>query len=80
MSAAIKLDNVIKEPVSRMGDRLLRFPEVFVRTGLSESTIRRREVNGTFPRRVTLGPRAIGWYESDIADWVKDPTAYTVVG
>jgi prophage regulatory protein len=56
----------------------LRFPEVFVRTGLSESTIRRRELKGTFPRRVTLGPRAIGWYESDVASWVNDPNNYTV--
>jgi prophage regulatory protein len=79
MSAMMKIDTETATPLSRMGDRLLRFPEVFVRTGLSESTIRRREGKGTFPRRVTLGPRAIGWYESDVANWVKDPNGYTVV-
>lgn len=78
MSAMMKIDTEAATPLSRMGDRLLRFPEVFVRTGLSESTIRRREMKGTFPRRVTLGPRAIGWYESDVVSWVSDPNGYTV--
>lgn len=77
MSAMMKIDTEAAAPLSRMGDRLLRFPEVFVRTGMSESTIRRREVKGTFPRRVTLGPRAIGWYESDVTKWVSDPNGYT---
>ncbi len=73
-----KIDTAAADPLDRHRDRLLRFPEVFVRTGLSESTIRRRELKGTFPRRVTLGPRAIGWYESDVASWFNDPYNYTV--
>lgn len=78
MSAMMKIDAEAANPLSRMADRLLRFPEVFVRTGMSESTIRRREAKGTFPRRVTLGPRAIGWYESDVTKWVNDPIGYSV--
>ena len=71
-----KIDTAAAEQLDRHRDRLLRFPEVFIRTGMSESTIRRREVKGTFPRRVTLGSRAIGWYESDVTKWVSDPNGY----
>lgn len=76
MNAMAKIDTAAAAPVARQGDRLLRFPEVYVRTGLSESTIRRREQKGTFPGRVTLGPRAVGWYESDVVAWVANPDGY----
>jgi prophage regulatory protein len=60
----------------RRQDRLLRFPEVFIRTGLSDSTMRRREAKGTFPARVPMGPKMVGWYESDVGRWVADPIGY----
>ena len=61
----------------RRADRLLRFPEVHIRTGLSESTMRRREAKGTFPRRVQMGPKMVGWYESDVGRWVSSPSTYS---
>lgn len=76
MSAMMKIDTAAAEPLDRRDDRLLRFPEVHSRTGLSESTIRRREARGTFPLRVALGPRLVGWYESDVVAWVRDPVSY----
>ena len=60
----------------RRHDRLLRFPEVHIRTGLSESTMRRRESKGTFPSRVPMGPKMVGWYESEVTRWIEDPTGY----
>ncbi|SFP62503.1 transcriptional regulator, AlpA family [Sphingomonas rubra] len=72
----MKIDTATSTPLDRRDDRLLRFPEVHNRTGLSESTIRRREARGTFPGRVALGPRLVGWYESDVVAWVRDPIGY----
>lgn len=65
MSVSIKPD--------RRADRLLRFPEVQIRTGLSESTMRRREAKGTFPPRIQMGPKMVGWYETDIGAWIAAP-------
>ena len=38
-------------------------------TGLSRSTIYAMMKNGTFPKSISLGARAIGWLESDIQAW-----------
>lgn len=46
--------------------RFLRLPEVHARVGLSPMTIWRRQKAGTFPRRVRLGPNAVGWVEEEI--------------
>lgn len=50
---------------------ILRFREVRRRTGLSPSEVRRRERLGLFPQRVPLGPRAVGWVEQEIEQWVE---------
>jgi prophage regulatory protein len=60
----------------RRKDRLLRAKAVVARTGLSVSTIYRREDEGTFPRRERLGGRCVAWYESDIDDFVSNPLGY----
>lgn len=39
-------------------------------TGLSRSTIYAMMKNGTFPKSLSLGARAIGWLESDIQAWI----------
>ncbi|MDO9052002.1 MAG: AlpA family transcriptional regulator [Methylotenera sp.] len=39
-------------------------------TGLSRSTIYAMMKNGTFPKSISLGARAIGWLESDIQAWI----------
>lgn len=60
----------------RRKDRLLRVKAVVARTGLSVATIYRRECEGSFPRKERLGVRCVGWYESDIDDFVSDPAGY----
>ncbi|MDB5711911.1 MAG: AlpA family transcriptional regulator [Sphingomonas bacterium] len=60
----------------RRRDRLLRIKLVIARTGLSVATIYRREADGTFPKKERIGPRSVGWYESDIDDFVADPLNY----
>jgi predicted DNA-binding transcriptional regulator AlpA len=50
---------------------ILRLPVVKTRTGLSRSTIYLRIAQGTFPRPVALGGRAVGWLEAEIQNWVQ---------
>ena len=50
--------------------RMLRFPEVIERAGLSRTTIWRRVRAKTFPAPIQLGPNSIGWPESMIIEWV----------
>lgn len=58
------------------GERILRFPEVRSRTGLSRSTVYLRVAHGNFPAPVPLGtPRAVGWLESEVDGWIKEQVA-----
>lgn len=60
----------------RRKDSLFRVKAVQVRTGLSVATIYRRESQGSFPKRTAIGRGCVGWYESDIEDFVADPFNY----
>lgn len=50
---------------------ILRLPSVTQRTGLKRSTLYFRVAEGTFPRPISLGARAVGWLESDVEDWIQ---------
>lgn len=54
---------------------ILRRKQVQTRTGLSRSTIYQRISDGTFPKPVCLGARAVGWIESEIDAWVHERIA-----
>ena len=54
-----------------MAKVVLRLPVVKARTGLSRSTIYLRIVEGSFPKPVSLGDRAVGWLESEIDSWLS---------
>lgn len=56
-------------------DRLLRWPEVRRRVPYCQSAVRKMEAAGQFPRRVALGPRAVAWLESEIAEWIAQRAA-----
>ena len=49
---------------------ILRRKQVEKRTGLKRSTIYLYIQEGTFPRPINLGERAVGWVESEIEDWL----------
>lgn len=51
--------------------RVLRSPEVVKRVGYSGQHIWRLEKAGKFPKRIRLGPQAVGWIESEINAWIK---------
>jgi len=50
--------------------RIIRLRAVRKYTALGRSTLYRLETAGLFPRRLHLGPNAVGWYEHEIAAWV----------
>ena len=61
------------------GLTILRRKQVEQRTGLSRSTIyaklrrnpkRPNEFDPTFPRPVSIGPKAVGWLEHEINDYI----------
>ena len=54
-----------------MTHTMLRLPAVKTRTGLSRSTIYLRVSQGTFPKPVSLGARAVGWVEAEIQEWLQ---------
>lgn len=58
-----------------MAQVILRLPAVKARTGLSRSTIYLRVAEGTFPKSVALGPRAVGWIEAEITEWIAQRIA-----
>jgi len=49
---------------------ILRRKQVQARTGLSRSTIYLRIAQGTFPKAISLGARAVGWVDSEIDAWL----------
>jgi prophage regulatory protein len=49
---------------------ILRRPEVSRRTGLCRSALYAAIQAGTFPQSCKLGPRAVGWIEAEVAEWI----------
>lgn len=56
-------------------ERILRKPELIARLGLSDATIWRRERKGDFPKRISLGGKAVGWIESEVDAWLAKKAA-----
>ena len=52
-------------------DRLLNVDQVSALLGISRVTTYRRINDGTIPAGVRLGPRAVRWRESTIADLIE---------
>jgi prophage regulatory protein len=54
-----------------MTHTILRLPNVKASTGLSRSTIYLRISQGTFPKPVKLGGRAVGWVQTEVQEWLQ---------
>ena len=54
-----------------MTHTILRLPAVLSTIGLSRSTVYLRIAEGTFPRPILLGKRAVGWLQFDIEEWLR---------
>jgi prophage regulatory protein len=54
--------------------RMIRFPAVHDRTGLSRSTVFRLERKGVFPKSRRIASNAVGWLEHEIDEWIQTRT------
>jgi prophage regulatory protein len=54
-----------------MPSKILRLSSVLEITGLSRSSICLGVAQGTFPKQVSLGARAVGWRKSDVQTWIE---------
>ena len=59
------------ESLQTQKTKILRRKQVENRTGLSRSTLYLRIQEGDFPRPINLGPRAVGWLENEVEDWLS---------
>lgn len=64
--------------MAQIPDRFLRIDAVLDRTGFSRATLYRKVQQGTFPKQVRIAERCVGWRESAINDWQRNPFFYTV--
>jgi prophage regulatory protein len=51
--------------------RIIKKPVVREITSLSDSTVRRLELAGDFPRRIKLSKSAVGWDEREVLAWIE---------
>lgn len=54
---------------------VLRWPEVAKIVPISRSHAHALAAQGKFPRPIKLGPRASGWLESEINQWLAERVA-----
>ncbi len=54
--------------------KMLKRTDVEVMIGLSRSTIYAGIAEGTFPKPIRVGRRAVRFLQSDIDQWIKDRT------
>ena len=54
-----------------MSPTILRLTAVKNRTGLARSTIYYKVSQGSFPKPISLGARAVGWLDSEIDAWLQ---------
>lgn len=53
-----------------MALNILKLPDVMLRTSLSRSSIYYKMSEGSFPRSIGLGPRSVGWLDTEIDEWI----------
>ena len=61
---------VVSQTRTATDDRLLRWPEVRRRTGLSRTTVWRLVQEGAFPAPRRLSANVVAWLASEIDAWI----------
>ena len=54
-----------------MTRRVLRLKDVKEATGLSRSSICALQQRGNFPQSIRVGPKATGWYEDEVQNYIE---------
>lgn len=57
------------------GNRLLRRPDVELKTGLSRASLYAAIRAGTFPEPISIGPNRVAWLEVEIDQWINERLA-----
>lgn len=65
------VDRTDKQVQTGISECMARLETVSNMTGLSKSSIYAAMAEGTFPRSVKLGKRAVGWRIGDIQAWLN---------
>lgn len=52
-------------------NKILRIDEVVRVTGVPRSTLYEMIGRGEFPKQIRLTPRATGWVEAEVQDWLS---------
>ena len=52
--------------------KVLRLDKVKQKTGYGRTSIYNRMSEGTFPKSISLGARAVGWLEHEIDAWIME--------
>ena len=56
--------------------RILRINDVLDRTGIgAKSTLYKYIKDGSFPQPIKIGPKASGWREDEVDQWIAARTA-----
>jgi prophage regulatory protein len=51
--------------------QVLRLPALEDKVGLKHSAIYKMVAAHQFPRPIVLGPRAVGWLEHEVDEWLR---------
>ncbi|EQB8081309.1 helix-turn-helix transcriptional regulator [Yersinia enterocolitica] len=57
--------------MNNQSTRLIRLPEVLLRTGYGKAWIYRLISEGRFPTQIKIGSRSVAFVESEIDAWIQ---------
>ena len=52
--------------------RVIRIKEVCQKVGLSRPSVLRKSREGTFPMKINVGAKAIGFIEEEVEQWLQE--------
>ena len=55
----------------RFSERFIRLPEVEKMVGFKRSSIYAMVSDGSFPKPLNIGPRAVAWRLSEVRRWMR---------
>ncbi|WP_028117811.1 helix-turn-helix transcriptional regulator [Ferrimonas senticii] len=58
-----------------MAANIIRLSAIKSKVGLSRASIYAQIKAGTFPKQIKIGPRSVGWVESEIDAWLEQQMA-----
>lgn len=68
MTANRRLETYLKLPLR---GRIITANELAMRTGRTVPALYKWEAQGTFPKRIRLSGRSVGWNGDEVADWFE---------